>query len=84
MRVWRLLTAVKRLGQAHGIDALLPNRKEGNLVVHCPCCIEPGMNMSEGGTRTPFHLRCANLYPRLTRNLIKFQPPQSAPAHSRR
>jgi len=82
MRVWRRLTAVKRLGQAHSIDSLLPNRKEGNLVVHCPCCIEPGVNMEEGWTRNPPHLRCADRYPRPIWNLMTLQTPQPAPAYS--
>jgi hypothetical protein len=35
----------KRLGQAHGIDKLMPRRPAGNLVLYCPACPEPGFNM---------------------------------------
>jgi hypothetical protein len=57
MRVWRFLTATKRQGQAHGIDEHISHRRKGNLIVHCPCCLEPHMNMEPGCERTPRNLR---------------------------
>ncbi|KAF8955769.1 hypothetical protein BDZ97DRAFT_1709000 [Flammula alnicola] len=60
MRVWRILQAKKRLGQAHGIDTVLKNRPEGNLLVYCPACPEPGVNMEMGWEKTPLHLRHLN------------------------
>ena len=57
MRIWRFLTATKRQGQAHGIDSLLPHRREGNLIVHCPSCLELDVNMEPGWERTPPELR---------------------------
>ncbi|KAK7006975.1 hypothetical protein R3P38DRAFT_2554914 [Favolaschia claudopus] len=44
IRFWDYLTMLKRLGQMHGIDRLLPHRPEGNLVLYCPACPEPGFN----------------------------------------
>ncbi|KAJ3493118.1 hypothetical protein NLJ89_g11089 [Agrocybe chaxingu] len=60
VRVWRLLTATKRLGQAHGIDALLPNRPPGNLLVYCPACPEPQVNMEPHWDQTPVEYRHLN------------------------
>lgn len=57
MRVWRFLTATKRQGQAHGIDDYISHRRKGNLIVHCPCCLEPHVNMEPGWERTPPNLR---------------------------
>jgi hypothetical protein len=57
MRFWRVLIATKRLGQAHNIDPLLPHRPPRNLMVHCPVCPEPGVNMENGWDKTPDHLR---------------------------
>jgi hypothetical protein len=56
MRVWRLLTATKRLGQAHDIDSVLTHRREGNLIVYCPACPELHVNMPPGWDKTPLHL----------------------------
>ncbi|KAJ3519411.1 hypothetical protein NMY22_g13219 [Coprinellus aureogranulatus] len=56
MSIWRLVTATKRLGQAHGIDDILVHRVKGNLIVHCPACPEPHMNMEQGWRETPPHL----------------------------
>lgn len=56
MRIWRLLTSTKRLGQAHGVDSKLAHRHEGNLIVHCPACPDPYLNMEPGWERTPDHL----------------------------
>jgi len=59
MRIWRKLVATKRLGQGHGIDSILTNRVPGNLIVHCPCCLEPGVNTEDGWEKTPDFLRSA-------------------------
>ncbi|TDL22683.1 hypothetical protein BD410DRAFT_803124, partial [Rickenella mellea] len=53
VRIWRHLTMVKRSGQAHGIDTLVPHRQPGSLVVMCPTCPEPEFNMSPGWKHTP-------------------------------
>ena len=57
MRVYRVIIATKRLGQAHGIDKILCRRPAGNLMVYCPSCPEPGVNMEVGWERTPPELR---------------------------
>ena len=57
MRIYRLITATKCLGQAHEIDRLLGNRPPGNLMVYCPSCPELGLNMEVGWERTPPELR---------------------------
>lgn len=57
MRVWRVLTQIKRLGQAHGIDKVFPSRPKGSLVVYCPVCPERGVNMEKGWERTPLKFR---------------------------
>ena len=57
MRVWHFLTATKHQGQAHGIDDHISHRRQGNLIVHCPCCLEPHINMEPGWERTPHNLR---------------------------
>lgn len=53
MCFWRVLIATKRLGQAHGINSLLPHRPQGNLLVFCPACPEPGVNMETQWQHTP-------------------------------
>ncbi|CAA7262273.1 unnamed protein product [Cyclocybe aegerita] len=60
VRVWRLLTATKRLGQVHGIDMLLPNRPAGNLSVYCPACPEPEVNMEPNWQKTLIEYRHLN------------------------
>ncbi|KAF8803122.1 hypothetical protein BYT27DRAFT_7226149 [Phlegmacium glaucopus] len=60
MCVWHFLTATKRQGQAHGIDDHISHRRKGNLIVHCPSCLEPHVNMELGWERTPSNLRHLN------------------------
>ena len=36
---------VRRAGQAHSIDALMPHRTPGSLHVRCPSCAEIGVNV---------------------------------------
>lgn len=43
----------KRLGQAHGIDHMLPDRPPGAMVVYCPVCPEPGFNVEQGWESIP-------------------------------
>ncbi|KAF7975232.1 hypothetical protein HWV62_10194 [Athelia sp. TMB] len=45
IRVFKALVMLKRSGQAHGIDALLPHRPKGSVIVPCFSCPEPGFNM---------------------------------------
>ncbi|KAF8873364.1 hypothetical protein CPB84DRAFT_1895273, partial [Gymnopilus junonius] len=59
-QVWMVLTAKKRLGQAHGIDEVLPHRPSGSLVVSCPACPDPHMNMLSGWEKTPSDFRHLN------------------------
>ncbi|KAJ7495577.1 hypothetical protein FB451DRAFT_1164304 [Mycena latifolia] len=60
VRVFNYLTLVKRCGQLLGIDALLPHRPAGNLLVWCPACPEPGVNSDPNCPETPAHLRHLN------------------------
>ncbi|KAJ7828326.1 hypothetical protein B0H13DRAFT_2373260 [Mycena leptocephala] len=60
IRVWNYLTLHKRSGQMHGIDCLLPHRLEGNLVLYCPACPEPGFNSDPMSAKTPESLRHLN------------------------
>jgi len=53
MKFWRVLAATKRLGQAHGIDSLFPNRPAGSLLVYCVACPEKGHNMEARWEETP-------------------------------
>ncbi|KAJ7572142.1 hypothetical protein C8J56DRAFT_1035828, partial [Mycena floridula] len=52
-RVWRILTAMKRAGQAHNIDKYFPNRPKGNLVVRCPLCPERCVNLPPNWENIP-------------------------------
>ncbi|KAF8074505.1 hypothetical protein FPV67DRAFT_1725303 [Lyophyllum atratum] len=61
MRVWRILTATKRLGQAHMIDEILIHRQPGNLIVFCPACPEPHVNLEPGWKETPSELVHINI-----------------------
>ncbi|KAJ7022800.1 hypothetical protein C8F04DRAFT_1194153 [Mycena alexandri] len=54
VRVFNYLTLVKRSGQLHGIDTLLPHRLRGNLLVWCPGCPEPGFNSDPNCPETLF------------------------------
>ncbi|KAJ7460506.1 hypothetical protein B0H11DRAFT_1923908 [Mycena galericulata] len=60
VRVFNFLTLKKRTGQFHGIDAVLPHRPSGNLLVWCPACPEPGFNSDPNCPKTPHHLRHLN------------------------
>ncbi|KAJ7637786.1 hypothetical protein B0H17DRAFT_1164057 [Mycena rosella] len=42
VRVFNFLSMKKRSGQFYGIDAVLPHRPAGNLLVWCPACPKPG------------------------------------------
>lgn len=57
MRIWRVITAERRLGHDHGIDNVLRHRQSGNLIVHCPACPEPTFNTEPGWQRTHPSLR---------------------------
>jgi hypothetical protein len=46
-RIWRALTLIKNSGQAYDIDRFLPLRRQGNVMVTCFACPEPGFNMPE-------------------------------------
>jgi hypothetical protein len=45
------------LGQAHGIDELMPYQPAGNLVVPCPVCPQYGLNIKGDIPETPPWLR---------------------------
>ncbi|KAE9392160.1 hypothetical protein BT96DRAFT_1058534, partial [Gymnopus androsaceus JB14] len=57
-RIWPLLEAEKRFGRLHGdgMNELFPRRPKGNLMLYCPACPEPDVNMESGWERTPSHL----------------------------
>jgi len=65
MRIWRVLQARKRLGQAHQIDQVLLHRPPGNLLVFCPTCPEIYVNMEDGWESTPTHLRLVSFLNRV-------------------
>ncbi|EAU82120.2 hypothetical protein CC1G_09579 [Coprinopsis cinerea okayama7 len=60
MQIWRVLAATRRLGQAHNIDTLLLHRRANNLVVHCPVCPEPTLNIDAGSVALPTAFRHLN------------------------
>ncbi|KIJ23839.1 hypothetical protein M422DRAFT_85668, partial [Sphaerobolus stellatus SS14] len=45
-RVWNHLSTLKRSGQLHGIDKLLPHRTSGSTAVRCPACPEEHFNLA--------------------------------------
>ncbi|KAJ7697398.1 hypothetical protein B0H17DRAFT_1130376 [Mycena rosella] len=59
-RMWGYLTTRKRLGQEHGVDQVLTHRPEGNLVLYCPSCPEPGFNTDKNMPPLPENLRHLN------------------------
>ncbi|KAJ6570009.1 hypothetical protein B0H10DRAFT_1964849 [Mycena sp. CBHHK59/15] len=60
VRMFNFLTLKKRTGQLHGIDAVIPHRPSGNLLVWCPARPEPGFNSDPNCPKTPHHLRHLN------------------------
>ncbi|THU98523.1 hypothetical protein K435DRAFT_818833 [Dendrothele bispora CBS 962.96] len=46
-RFWRYLESKVRLGQVHGIDKFFPHRPSGFLMLYCPACSDPGVNMRD-------------------------------------
>ncbi|KAF7323994.1 CxC2 domain-containing protein [Mycena kentingensis (nom. inval.)] len=60
VRVYNYITAVKRAGQLHGIDQVVPHRPPGNVIVWCPACPQPGFNGDPNLTSTPKDLRHLN------------------------
>ncbi|KAF8878036.1 hypothetical protein CPB84DRAFT_1852501 [Gymnopilus junonius] len=56
-QIWTILAMTKCLGQAHGIDAVLPHCPPGNLIVYCPVCPEPRFNMLPNWEHTPPRFR---------------------------
>ncbi|KAE9389522.1 hypothetical protein BT96DRAFT_1003161 [Gymnopus androsaceus JB14] len=57
--IWPLLEAEKRFGRLHGdgMNQLFPHHPKDNLMVYCPACLEPDVNMEPGWEKTPSHLR---------------------------
>ncbi|KAE9384478.1 hypothetical protein BT96DRAFT_790747, partial [Gymnopus androsaceus JB14] len=57
--IWPLLEAEKWFGRLHGngMNQLFPRHLKDNLMVYCPACLEPDMNMEPGWEKTPSHLR---------------------------
>ncbi|KIJ36974.1 hypothetical protein M422DRAFT_260624 [Sphaerobolus stellatus SS14] len=45
-RVWNHLSTLKRSGQLHGIDKLLPHRTSGSTAVRCPAFPEEHFNLT--------------------------------------
>jgi len=46
-RIWAHLAAVRRRGQAHGIDNIMTERRKNSLAVRCPACPEVGVNVQK-------------------------------------
>ncbi|KAG6836333.1 hypothetical protein H0H93_009029 [Arthromyces matolae] len=46
-RIWNHLAMKRRSGQSHGIDDLLPDRRDASLAVRCPACPEIGFNLQQ-------------------------------------
>ncbi|KAJ7476287.1 hypothetical protein B0H11DRAFT_1727305 [Mycena galericulata] len=57
-RIWRYLALQRRTGQAHGIDAFVPHRREGSLTLRCPACPEVGFNISEATMKEALETDC--------------------------
>ncbi|THU94988.1 hypothetical protein K435DRAFT_859998 [Dendrothele bispora CBS 962.96] len=56
-RLWRYLESRLRFGQVHGIDRLFPHRPPGSLMVYCPACMDPGVNIFGKWWTCPVWLR---------------------------
>ncbi|THU92548.1 hypothetical protein K435DRAFT_800385 [Dendrothele bispora CBS 962.96] len=56
-RLWRYLESRLRFGQVHGIDRLFPHRPPGSLMVYCPACMDPGVNIFGKWWTCPMWLR---------------------------
>ncbi|KAJ7212369.1 hypothetical protein C8J57DRAFT_1539218 [Mycena rebaudengoi] len=56
-RMYEHLQMLIHLGQAHGIDELMPYQPAGNLVVPCPVCPQYGLNIKGDIPETPPWLR---------------------------
>jgi hypothetical protein len=57
-RCWRYLKAQVRLGGVHNINQrFLPHREANSLIVHCPMCPDPAINMVGDWWNTPLHYR---------------------------
>ncbi|KJA19668.1 hypothetical protein HYPSUDRAFT_204406 [Hypholoma sublateritium FD-334 SS-4] len=63
-RVWDLLTSTKRQGHYHDLNKLLVplGRQPDSLVVSCPACPDPLINMDAKWRDTPQHLRHINQF----------------------
>ncbi|THU89240.1 hypothetical protein K435DRAFT_821464 [Dendrothele bispora CBS 962.96] len=57
---WRFIKSRARLGQEHGIDRCFPRRPPGFLLVPCPACPDPGLNMDGEWWRSPLFLSDGN------------------------
>ncbi|THU80286.1 hypothetical protein K435DRAFT_823700 [Dendrothele bispora CBS 962.96] len=56
-RLWRYLESRLRFGQVHGIDRLFPHRPPGTLMLICPACMDPGVNIFGKWWTCPVWLR---------------------------
>ncbi|THU83090.1 hypothetical protein K435DRAFT_823037 [Dendrothele bispora CBS 962.96] len=56
-RFWRYMDSRIRMGQEHGISRFFPHRPHGFLMLYCPACSDPGVNMLGEWWRTPRFLR---------------------------
>ncbi|KAH7099136.1 hypothetical protein BKA62DRAFT_673696 [Auriculariales sp. MPI-PUGE-AT-0066] len=62
-RVFRDLRGLQRSGQAHGIDAHLPeNRWPGSVAVVCPACPEPDFNLQQNWQELSSDIRYRYLF----------------------
>ncbi|KAK7026078.1 hypothetical protein VNI00_015724 [Paramarasmius palmivorus] len=56
-RIWRYMTTRIRVGQENGIDDYFPHRPSGTVMLYCPACPDPGVNMKGSWWLTPAFLR---------------------------
>ncbi|THU85187.1 hypothetical protein K435DRAFT_869548 [Dendrothele bispora CBS 962.96] len=56
-RFWRYMDLRIRVGQEHGISRFFSHRPHGFLMLYCPVCSNPGVNMLGEWWRTPRFLR---------------------------
>ncbi|EEB93980.1 hypothetical protein MPER_07292, partial [Moniliophthora perniciosa FA553] len=52
-RIWRYIVTRIQLGQENNIDKHFPHRPAGTLMLYCPACPDPGINMKGKWWLTP-------------------------------
>jgi hypothetical protein len=57
-REYAFMSAECRYGHLHNIDDQITMRPKGLLMVHCPVCPQPEINLEDNFTETPIFLLC--------------------------